>query len=538
MGPDPGGVRGEVFGACAGVGLGCVVWVMNRSEAKAYRGNRLSGAEFRESLESVGVPPRPKIELTSALVEGFVERYLKARFDGPVATPEFHRELWGLCASRNKYVAVAAPRGHAKSTAVTHAYALTASLFRQRDFILILSDTWSQAVEFLRDLKTELMTNDDIVKDFEVKRLAKDTEDDVIVVMRDNYTFRIVARGSEQKVRGLKWNNKRPNLIIGDDLEGDEQVESKLRRDKFFKWLMKAVLPCGSDDCLFRIVGTVMHFDSALERLLKDPTWATKRYRAHLSWDDFSEILWKEKFSESRLREIRHKYVTQGESDGYSQEYLNDPIASGDAFFRPEDLVELKREELGERGIYYVGWDFAVSKNTKADYTVATVWKVNGQGRKEVIDCRRGRWDSKEIIDEMMSVEEAYDPKAHFAEKGVIDSALGPFLDTEMMRRQRYLNIVKIASTKDKETRAKPLQGMLKSRHVKFNKAMSLWAEMEEELRRFPKGGKDDIVDALSIVGQGLRDVTSDISDEQYEEEEFFRSRVREDIGRNMTTGY
>jgi predicted phage terminase large subunit-like protein len=73
-----------------------------------------------------------------------------------------------------------------------------------------------------------------------------------------------------------------------------------------------------------------------------------------------------------------------------------------------------------------------------------------------------------------------------------------------MMRRARYLNLVKIASTKDKETRAKPLQGMLKSRHVRFNKAMGMWPDMEEELRRFPKGGHDDIVDALSIVGQGF----------------------------------
>ena len=509
-----------------------------RSEEKAYRQARLSGQEYRDLVGPVVAPSRPKIEITAQLVEGFVETYLKDRFDEPVDTPEFHRELWGLCASANRRVAVAAPRGHAKSTAVTHAYTLTAALFRQRDFILILSDTWSQAVEFLRDLKAELMTNDGIIKDFEVKRLSKDTEDDVIVVMRDGYTFRIVARGAEQKVRGLKWNHKRPNLIIGDDLEGDEQVESKPRRDKFFKWLMKAVLPCGSDDCLFRIVGTVMHFDSALERLLKDPTWTTKRYRAHAAWDDFTEILWPEKFSEARLRGIRNQYVVQGESDGYSQEYLNEPIAAGDSFFRPEDMVELKPSERDARGIKYAGWDFAVSKTQKADYTVSGIWRIDGKGEKAIIDCRRGRWDSKQIVDEIFSVEEAHDPKCHFVEKGVIDSALWPFLVAEMQRRNCWPVFVKIASTKDKETRAKPLQGMLKARQVKFDKGMSLWPEMEEEMRRFPKGGHDDIVDALSIVGQGLRDVTPDITDEEYEEEEFFRQRGRQEVGRNVTTGY
>lgn len=503
----------------------------------AAKARRVSGDEFR-SLASVSAPPRPKIDLSPILVEGFVEKYLHERFDGSVPTPDFHREMWDLCTSPSRYVAIAAPRGHAKSTSITHAYTLTATLFRQRDFVLILSDTWSQAVEFLRDLKTELMTNEGIIKDFEVKRLAKDTEDDIIVVMRDGYTFRIVARGSEQKVRGLKWNNKRPNLVIGDDLEGDEQVESKLRRDKFFNWLMKAVLPCGSDDCLYRIVGTVMHFDSALERLLKDETWTTRRYRAHRNFNDFSEILWPEKFSAERLKEIRRKYVVQGTSDGYSQEYLNEPIAAGDSFFRPDLFQRMKPAEMEIRGVHYVGWDFAVSKSQKSDYTVATVWKVDAEGRKYVVDCRRGRWDSKEIIDEMMAVEQAYDPRCHFAEKGTIDNALGPFLDTEMMRLNRYLNIVKIASTKDKETRAKPLQGMLKSLHIKFNGDMPYWPDMEEELRRFPKGGHDDIVDALSIVGQGLRTVTEAVSDEVFEEEEFLNRVGSPFMGRSETTGY
>jgi predicted phage terminase large subunit-like protein len=498
---------------------------------------RLTGQEMRE-FSGVTAPSRPKISLSPKLVEAFVDKYLHERFDGSVPTPEFHREMWGLVTSPDRYVAAAAPRGHAKSTSITHAYTLTATLFRQRDFVLILSDTWSQAVEFLRDLKTELMNNEGIIKDFEVKRLSKDTEDDIIVVMRDNYTFRIVARGSEQKVRGLKWNNKRPNLVIGDDLEGDEQVESKLRRDKFFKWLMKAVLPCGSDDCLYRIVGTVMHFDSALERLLKDPTWVTRRYRAHKGFSDFSEILWPEKFSAERLKAIREKYVVQGESDGYSQEYLNEPIASGDAFFNPAYFTRMRPAEMEIRGVFYVGWDFAVSKSQRADFTVGTVWKVDSEGRKYVVDCRRGRWDLKEIIDEMMAVEVGYNPRAHFAEKGTIDNALGPFLDTEMMRRQTYLNLVKIASTKDKETRAKPLQGMLRSLHIKFNHDMPHWPDMEEELRRFPKGGHDDMVDALSIVGQGLRDVTDAVSDEVYEEEEFFGRFGAQSSGRNQTTGY
>jgi phage terminase large subunit-like protein len=39
---------------------------------------------------------------------------------------------------------------------------------------------------------------------------------------------------------------------------------------------------------------------------------------------------------------------------------------------------------------------------------------------------------------------------------------------------------------------------------VKFNKEDDWWPDFEEELLRFPRGGHDDQVDALSILGRGL----------------------------------
>lgn len=486
---------------------------------------------------------RPDVPLTAEMVEAFLLVYLKDRLDAPVDTPQFHRELWAMCCSGDKYIAIAAPRGHAKSTAVTLAYALVMLLFRQRDFVIIVSDTWGQSVEFLRDLKAELFENDGIIKDFETKRALKDSEDDVIFQMRDGYKFRVVARGSEQKVRGLKWNNKRPNLVIGDDLEGDEQVESKMRRDKFFKWLMKALLPCGSDDCLFRIVGTVLHFDSALERIMKDSTWTTRRYTAHKSFNDFSEILWPEKFSEQRLRDIREKYTVQGEADGYSCEYLNNPIAEGDAYFRREDMIEMTNEtrEAIRSGklalVYYAGWDHAVSKEQRSDYTVGSVWGVGSDHRKYKVDCRRGRWDAKEIIDEMFAVQQAYMPACHFVEGGIINNALGPFLYTEMTARGKYLNLVKINSTKDKQTRSRPLQAIIKSHHFVVDKKMSNWDEQEEEYARFPKGQHDDVVDSDSIIAQGLQDIQPAMTEAEIEDEEYFRE-FEVAVGRSETTGY
>jgi predicted phage terminase large subunit-like protein len=373
----------------------------------------------------------------------------------------------------------------------------------------------------------------------------KDSEDDVIFQMRDGYKFRVVARGSEQKVRGLKWNNKRPNLIIGDDLEGDEQVESKNRRDKFFKWFMKALIPCGSDDCLYRLVGTILHFDSALERIMKDPTWTTRRYTAHKSFNDFSEILWPEKFNEERLRGIREKYTVQGEADGYSCEFLNNPIAEGDAYFRAEDLVEMSdetRKNIREGRlalVNYAGWDFAVSKDQRADYSVGGVWGVASDNTKYKRDCRRGRWDTLELIDEMFFVQEAFTPACHFVEGGVIEKAIGPFLYSEMARRGKYLNLVMINSTKDKPTRSRPLQGITKSKHLVFDTDMSNWEDQREEYRRFPKGAHDDIVDADAIIAQGLQDIQPALTDKELDEQEYQREFAGDQqVGRSEVSGY
>lgn len=161
------------------------------------------------------------MKLTADVVAGFVGGVLSSRFDGQSATPQFHKECWELCCSDEKFVAIAAPRGHAKSTAVTLGYGLATLLFRQRKFMLLVSDTESQASLFLGTFKQELQDNPELVELFGIKRdekglvkFVKDSETDIIVECTDGYRFRIIAKGAEQKLRGLIWNGSRPDIIM------------------------------------------------------------------------------------------------------------------------------------------------------------------------------------------------------------------------------------------------------------------------------------------------------------------------------------
>ena len=287
------------------------------------------------------------VKLDTKLVHNIAEFFLSSGFDKFQPIPPFHDEMWELCCLEDEHVAIAAPRGHAKSTAITHSYLITNLVFRARQYAIIISDTEEQAVQFLGDIKREFLENEDLIAQFGIKKFIKEAETDIIVEFDDGEQFRVLAKGSEQKIRGRKWKGKRPDLIIGDDLENDEIVMNPDRREKFRRWFNRVVMPMGGDDCIIRIVGTILHLDSFLQRRLEDPTWTTLKFSAHEK--DFANILWPEKFTKKRLMAIRARYEADGDLEGYSQEYLNHPIADGATYFRKEDLFRWMRLTMRNR---------------------------------------------------------------------------------------------------------------------------------------------------------------------------------------------
>ena len=481
----------------------------------------------------------------AAVIDGFTKALLAAKYDNPKPVPPFHKEMWELCCSDHPKVVIAAPRGHAKSTAITHAYILTMVLFRVKSFVLLVSDTEGQAAEFLGDIKTELNSNDALRQTFGIKKVLKDTETNIIVQFKDGDYFRIVAKGSEQKVRGLKWRGRRPDLIVGDDLENDEIVMNPERREKFRRWLMNALIPCGSDTCWIRIVGTVLHADSALQRLLDDKTWTHLFYEAHNP--DFSEILWPEQYPQERLLAIRAGYEAQNDLSGYAQEYLNKPMAIEAAFFKPDYFFDFERDKSDEwirpNLEYFAAADFAISESERADYTAIVVCGVDPSGLVHVVDAKRGRWDAEEIIAELIATQKMWKPNVFTFETAKIDKAIGPFLNAEMMRQRVYLNIVKMTPTKSKTMRARSIQALHKAGMIRYDKKASWYPDFESELLTVsesgPRGRNDDYLDAFAYVGLTLDQYFEAQSDEELEDEEYEESLFDyTDMGRCATTGY
>ena len=486
------------------------------------------------------------MKLTADLIESLSGVYLSQRYDEPQPTPDFHRECWTRYCSDAPNAATAAPRNHAKSTALTHDYGLAAALFRDECYIILVGSSEEMAIEHLGDIATELRDNEDLRRDFLIKEFAVDQKTDIVVTCTDGYQFRFIARGAEQKIRGRKWNGRRPGLVLCDDLEDDEQVENRDRRAKFRKWFFRACKQALRDGGKIRVHGTILHEDSLLNHLMKNSEWSSRCYKAHHSFSDFTNILWPEKFPEVRLRSIQREFIREGDSAGYSQEYLNDPYDSDEAFLRKEQFVSMTPEDRELFKIYAVGVDFAVSKADAANRTSFTIGGKDTGNVLHVVDQRCGRWDTTEIIEEFFSIQSAWGVDVFFVEDGVIWKAMEPIINREMLNRDIWLSFQKMKPVTDKRTRGRSLQKRMKARGMRFDKEASWYPDYEQELLRFTgltEATLDDQFDSSTWLSRGFEDYKLEIDEEDMlTEEEIEQARqadtARKGDGRSAVTGY
>ena len=488
------------------------------------------------------------VKLTADLIESFAGTFLSPKYDNPVPTPSFHRAAWELYSSDHPQVMCIAPREHAKSTALTMDYVLAEVLFRTSDYVILVSSTEEFAAEQLGNIAEELRSNEDIIREFGVHGFEVDSRTDIIVRMSDGHRFRILCRGAEQRVRGRLWKGKRPNLLVMDDAEDDEQVESADRRNKFERWFFRAAKQALGRFGKTRVHGTILHPDSLLNKLRKNKSWIHLFYKAQESFDSFTNILWPENWPEDRLRLRRQEFIDSGDAAGYSQEFLNDPLDNSDAFLKKADFIAMNADDYDSEKIVCAAADFAVSKADKANRTSFSVGGKDVNNLLHFIDQRVGRWDPVEWINEMFAIQQRYNPEVFFVEDGVIWKAVKPMMYAEMQIRDIRINIEPRMPVKDKATRGRSLQRRMRAGQCRFDKKAEWYPGYENELLRFTgiaASTLDDQFDSSALLSLGFDDFAQVEKEDFYGEDEwemelgFWNRPQRSSLGgRSSVTGY
>jgi predicted phage terminase large subunit-like protein len=346
-------------------------------------------------------------------------------------------------------------------------------------------------------------------------------------------------------------------------MENDEIVMNKDRRQKFKRWFYGALIPCISSSGKIRIVGTILHLDSLLENLmpatlvnshrgvksliredLKEYSlnvlpWKSVKYRAHT--DDFKTLLWPEMKSAAEFRLQKEDYVRQGLADVYSQEMLNVPLDVGDTFFKTTDFVAMKPEDQKKNLVFYATCDLAVSQSQRADYSAFVVGGMDEDGKLYCKHVIAERMDGLEIIDTIFMIQKIYKPVLFGFEQGVIQKALGPFFNEEMLKRGEFINTVLLKPSGDKLTRARSIQARMRSGACRFDKDAEWYQSFEDQLLRFPRDKHDDMVDAWAYLGLMLDRMWEAPTEKELESEEydaFIKESNVVDSGRSIVCGY
>lgn len=515
------------------------------------------------------------VKLTAELIEAFAGTFLSGRYDALAATPQFHREAWAEYCSDYPLVDLAAPREHAKTTSLAFVFILAETMFRISDYTILVGSTEENAGEILSNITEECRENDDMREEFGILDLERDSQTDLIILFDDGHRARVLARGAEQKIRGKMWNGKRPNLLVCDDMEDDEQVENKDRRIKFRKWFFRAARQAVSRRGRIRVHGTILHEDSLLARLQRNKAWKSLFYKAHTSYDDFSNRLWPAAWSEQRLRARRQEFIEDGDSAGYSQEFLNDPQDNADAYLKKSGFIAMTPDDHRRPKVIYAAADFAVSKDDMANRTSFTIGGKDLLNLINVIEVRVARWSSFEVVREltpamngwsyledprgggykvgwiveMIDIQRRWNPDYFFVEDGVIWKAIKHMFLNQLREEDVAINIVEVPSIKDKATRGRPYQKKHNSGQMRYDFEAEWYAGHEAELRRFTGASQatlDDQFDSNSLLVTGFELNKPEAAEEEdfLEEEELsmrgaaLARRGEGRDGRSPITGY
>ena len=421
---------------------------------------------------------------------------------------------------------IAAPRGEAKSTLITRLWTLFCLITEIKNFVVIISDTDDQAYMLLESVKAELEFNPRLKNDYPQHVGKGRVWQSGTVLTKKNQ--KIEAAGSGTSIRGLVHGAFRPDLVILDDIENDKNVQKPEQRDKLESWLNKTVLNLGAVDCKndYIYVGTMLHYDSVLNRTLKNPAWQAAHFKALIKppenralWDKWEELFVNDgesvadAFYNAHKDEMNKGAVVSWQARplvelmkirlkvghaSFDSEYQNDPVSNESGTFA-QVLEHCFYKRLPNDVVYFGACDPSLGKAGSSrdpsailiggyDRLNGVLYVVEAQVKKRLPDL---------IIEDIIRLQQQYQCVLWVVETVQFQE----FLKTELVKRSTARGVPMpvrgVKPSTDKLLRIESLQPYFANGQIKLQTTQSA---LIEQLRHFPYADHDDAPDALHML--------------------------------------
>lgn len=463
-------------------------------------------------------------------------KYLPLHFRRPPSL--MHRwlgeQLDQLHERRGAKINVIGPRGAAKSTLGSLCYVLRVALEGQERYIWVVSDTKSQAVTHLENVKGELESNPHLARDYPHAVGKGSPWRDVSIKLRNGVV--IEAYGTGQRIRGRRRAATRPTLMVCDDLENDSHIISARQREKSRQWFEGTLLKAGTKETNVINLATALHRDALAMQLDRMPGWTSRVFQAILQWPE-DMALWSEweriycnlakpyarrdawVFYEKHRREMDAgvELLWPDEEDLYTLMKMR--VESGRTAFEREkqsspidpERCEWPEDYFGEE-IWFEAWPDQLQLKTVAldpskgadsrhgDYSAYVVLGIDRRGLLYV-EADLARRPTPRMVADGVALCARHGVDAFGVEANQFQELLAGEFRTEFERQGiRSVPVCAIHNHVNKQVRIRRLGPYLSQRRIRFLAGNPSTKLLVDQLRDFPLGSHDDGPDALEMA--------------------------------------
>lgn len=385
------------------------------------------------------------------------------------------------------------PREHGKTVRFSFAYVLWSVLTGRAKYVLLIGASGDSARENLQNIKTEIEENEKILEDF--GSLQGDTWTNVRLELTNETC--IQAKGSGASMRGTRFRQYRPDLIVIDDVLKDDAINSPSQRNKIHRWLKRVVFNLGKTAFIIW-VNTIFHNDDPVSRLCREleagdlVNWIAVRLGC-IRPD--GTPLWPEYWD---IQSLEDKKKTIGVS-AFSTEYMNEPLADEERIIHIEWIEEHKYSELPPRNRlqFFLGVDPATGAHDgTAEVPIA---RDKDTGIIYVLPSFSDACSETTTLQQMEILYKAY----HFAAIGwenvVFSGIYGKYIQKLGIEKGLYFPITLIGvGSLPKEVRIRSYSMLVQNGFIRFpNKGCE---NIITQLTEFPMGAFDDLCDGLYLA--------------------------------------
>ena len=471
-------------------------------------------------------------------------RYLPHFYTAPPS--RMHRWLARLLdrrfPERGRRAAIVGPRGGAKSTVATMTYVLRQAVEGSDPYIMIVSDTESQAIDHLRAIKSELVENTyGLLDDYHFAVGEGLTWRENYIELRNGVVIHAVGTGS--RIRGRRRRQHRPSLIVLDDPENDSHTESAIQREKTRRWFNRTLMNMGDVRTNVLVLGSALHRESLVVQLASSPGWTTRRvegkpapFRAVERWP-INMALWgrwarvyNDTDNPRAERDARRFYVEHREEmrlgsrlcwPGRESLYglMVERAQTGSAAFEAEKqgnpinpaTCEWPEEYFTHDKFWFDEWprDLVVKtmavdpskgrSDRRSDYSAIASIGVSRSGAVYV-DVDMSRRSTDRIVADAVAGYARFAPAAIGVEANAFQSLLAEDVAETAAAEGLEMSVVPIDNTVNKIVRVRRLSTLLSRRRIRFKSGSPGAMLCVQQLRDFPNGDHDDGPDALEMA--------------------------------------